>query len=132
MKLFASAAGKDGMIELSEEDLEEIVGGWHTPSWARKLISMVPIAGPIYTTIEDISNMSGAGGGSIAARVLLGALQVAIDVGTTVTGTGIAGNLIKVAVGKKITEAGARFAIGGAVAAIRSGQGYVGGVLGGL
>ncbi len=129
IKLFADAAGKGGMMELSEEDLEEIVGGWHTPSWARMLISMVPVVGPIYTTIEDISNMSG--GGNIAARVLMGVVQVAVDVGTTVSGTGLMGNVIKLAAGKKIAEAGARFAIGAGMTAIRGGNGVAGGILAG-
>lgn len=129
IEALAGMTGKDGIMELSEADLDEIVGGWSTPTWARMLINLVPVVGPIYTTIEDVSNIED--GGSIAARILMGVVQVAVDVGTTVTGTGLAGNVIKAVAGKKIADAGARVAIGLGMTAIRSGQGYAGGLLSG-
>lgn len=129
MTVFAGMTGKNGTMELSEDELEEIVGGWRIPGLARFVISMIPVVGPIYTTIEDVSNMSG--GGNIAARILMGVAQVAVDIGTTVSGTGLAGMGIKAALGKTITDAGARVAIGLGMTAIRAGQGYAGGAMAG-
>lgn len=127
MTMFTGVASRTGVMELSEDELEEVVGGWSSPGWLRTMVSMIPVVGPLYTMAEDISNMSG--GGNIAARVLLGALQVGIDIGLTMSGTGLAGIGIKAALGKTITDVGARVAIGAGMAAIRAGQGYVGGLL---
>lgn len=103
------AIAKEGTIELSEEQLDAVVGG-SVSEWFSRVTNLIPIVGGFVATTIDIACGNVKGAGNIAARFAGATLKAGLDM---LGGYGGAGILEK-ALFYKAPAATANFFITGA------------------